>query len=139
MSNSTGSGNAFFGYNAGVSNSTGTGNAFFGSNAGTGTSTGTGNTLIGTNASVGSNLTNATAIGAGARVDQSNSLVLGGVNVNVGIGTTAPGAKLHVEDGDVYIKSQNSGIILHAMDGPNCFRVTVNNAGALTPTRIDCP
>ncbi|MDQ3132920.1 MAG: hypothetical protein M3Q99_19495, partial [Acidobacteriota bacterium] len=41
------------------------------------------------------NLTNATAIGAGAIVSQSNSLILGN-NVNVGIGTSTPNSKLTV-------------------------------------------
>ena len=44
-------------------------------------------------------LTNITAIGYKAKVSQSNSMVLGGIGenaVNVGIGTTAPTAKLEV-------------------------------------------
>jgi hypothetical protein len=63
------------------------------------------NSAIGYFARPGSdNLTNATAIGANAQVNASNSLVLGsigGVNgatgdTKVGIGTTAPLATLHV-------------------------------------------
>jgi len=48
------------------------------------------------------NISNATAIGARARVDQSNSLVLGGTGdnaVNVGIGTTKPSNILTVARG----------------------------------------
>lgn len=57
-------------------------------------------TLLGTYANFGAdNITNATAIGAGAIVSRSNSLVLGGTGLfdtNVGIGTTSPYAKLSV-------------------------------------------
>ncbi|MEO8435079.1 MAG: tail fiber domain-containing protein [Pyrinomonadaceae bacterium] len=107
-----GSGNSFFGQNAGFTNtqgvsnaffgrdagrlSNGTNNAFFGANAGDTHTTGNGNTMIGAQADVGAaNLTNATAIGFNALVTQNDSLVLGS-GVNVGIGTTAPAAKLDV-------------------------------------------
>src|SRR5439155_2886447 len=96
---STGGGafNAFFGSSAGRDNTRGNGNAFFGASAGAGNIVGTNNTIIGNFAIVGSgDLYNATAIGADARVDQSNSLVLGSVNVNVGIGTAAPVGRLQV-------------------------------------------
>lgn len=59
---------------------------------------GSSNTAIGYGAGV-SNATpisNSTAIGAGAFVTQSNSVVLGTSSTNVGIGTTAPAQKLHV-------------------------------------------
>src|SRR5205085_4339336 len=103
-SNATASGNAFFGFNAGVEHTSGTFNAFFGADAGQSNQTGGDNTAIGGFTDVGINLNNATAIGASAQVTQSNSLVLGsisGVNqatadTNVGIGTTAPQSKLHV-------------------------------------------
>ena len=103
---STASGNAFFGFNAGSGATTGIDNSFFGRNTGSQSSTGTLNTLIGAHVDTltGVSLTNATAIGAHARVDASNSLVLGsmaGVNgaaasTNVGIGTSAPATRLHV-------------------------------------------
>src|SRR5439155_25017007 len=60
-----------------------------------GDTTGDSNTLLCANTSGTSNLTNATAIGAGTTVAQSNSLVLGN-NANVGIGTSAPASKLTV-------------------------------------------
>src|SRR5207247_7664538 len=59
----------------------------------------------GNNADLGANnLTFATAIGANAFVSQSNSLVLGSISgtngatadTNVGMGTSAPGFKLHI-------------------------------------------
>ena len=65
--------------------------------------TGNYNTFVGykADASVGG-LTNAVAIGANALVGVSNAIVLGGTGVNavnVGIGNTAPTAKLHVTTG----------------------------------------
>ena len=77
-------------------NNTGSNNTAVGSGALITNTNGTGNTAIGYQADVGSaGLSNATAIGANAIVSQSNSVVLGN-NANVGIGTTAPTARLHV-------------------------------------------
>ena len=96
--------NAYFGSSAGVQ-STGVSNAYFGSFAGARDTSGLSNTLLGAFADVGAgNLINATAIGSNAQVDASNALVLGSINgvngstsdTNVGIGTTAPTARLHV-------------------------------------------
>jgi hypothetical protein len=101
----TGSNNSFFGDQAGRLNTSGNQNTFVGRRTGLSNLSGSDNTLLGNLAVVGvSNLTNATAIGAYAQVDQSNSLVLGGVagtnsvttSVNVGIGTTTPQATLDV-------------------------------------------
>src|SRR3989475_8079300 len=124
--NTGGSMNSFFGVQAGSSNFTGQNNSYFGDSAGfraTGSSntfigasadftnespSGNRNTLIGANTVLGSggqfSPDNATAIGANARVDQGNFLVLGSINgvnfatanTNVGIGTTTPTARLHV-------------------------------------------
>ncbi|HEY3135437.1 MAG TPA: hypothetical protein VGL29_05245 [Blastocatellia bacterium] len=58
---------------------------------------------------------------------------------NVGIGTMSVNAKLQVNGGDAAIATQGNGLILKATDGPNCFRLTVNNAGALSTTPITCP
>ncbi|MBK8466112.1 MAG: tail fiber domain-containing protein [Chloracidobacterium sp.] len=94
-SNSTGSANSFFGnaagsgntaginntligHNTGSATTTGDNNTFLGKGAGTVNTTGSNNTLIGYNAEVGaSNLTFATAIGAGAVVSTDDTLVLG--------------------------------------------------------------
>jgi trimeric autotransporter adhesin len=76
----------------------GTGNTAIGTNAFQTMIGGTSNTAIGLDADVldgGTWLTNATVIGAGARVATSNSLVLGN-NANVGIGTSSPTKKLHL-------------------------------------------
>lgn len=82
--NNTVSNNTAIGYRAGMLNTTGANNTYLGYLA---------------EASA-NNLSNATAIGANAVVGASNSLVLGGTGanvVNVGIGTTTPGATLEVK------------------------------------------
>ncbi len=102
--NSTGSSNSFVGASAGFNNTSGTSNLFAGASAGIINSTGNNNTLLGANANLGANdLDNAGAIGFGSLVTQSNSLILGGItginggsDTNVGLGTTAPLAKLHI-------------------------------------------
>jgi hypothetical protein len=64
---------------------------------------GSNNVAIGAYANVGSpGLTSATAIGAGSRVDRSNSIVLGSVGAtftNVGVGTSTPLHALHISPG----------------------------------------
>jgi len=128
VSNTTGYGNIFFGYQSGRANTTGTNNVFVGDQAGGANTTGNfvtaigdgagfsntteyGNTFIGSDANGVAGIENATAIGAQAQVTQSNSIVLGSINgvnaasadTNVGIGTTAPAARLHV-NGDTMLK-----------------------------------
>ncbi len=102
---SNGSSNSFFGTGAGLINNSGNSNSFFGHDAGNFNSSGSFNVVIGDNADLGlQNLTNAVAIGANALVSQNNSLVLGSISgVNnatadtfVGIGTTAPSTKFHL-------------------------------------------
>jgi hypothetical protein len=76
--NTEGSDNSFFGTSAGQAN-TGNSNTFIGARAGQANTTGNSNTIIGANANVGApNLTNATAIGAGAVVNNSFSTVISG-------------------------------------------------------------
>jgi hypothetical protein len=134
--NAAGGANAFFGTNAGQSNTGGSSNTFLGAFAGQATTTGSLNTFIGAetgpfnesglfNTFIGarsgspfgqSGLVNVTAIGALASVTQNNSLILGSINgvntatadTRVGIGTTAPQQKLHV-DGDTEILSSGTG------------------------------
>ena len=121
----TGSGNTSVGYTSMYNNLSGSSNTGVGENAllynisgnrnvaiGISTlntnTTGSDNTVIGAGADVGSsNLTNATAIGSNAKVSASNSLVLGN-NANVGIGTSAPVAKLDIT-GNVKIADGTQG------------------------------
>ena len=168
MSNTTGMVNSFFGEEAGRLNTTGGSNSFVGSAAGFYNTTGSGNTFIGKdagyNSTSGANtvenyntlvgastlgaaaITNATAIGYRTRVTQSNSLVLGSINgingatadTNVGIGTTAPLARLHVQNGDIYVGSAGRGIILKSPDGTKCAMLSIDNSGTLVTTSYAC-
>jgi hypothetical protein len=156
--NTTGSFNSFFGEGAGSRITGGESNAFFGAAAGSAvvdgsnntfvgggagsfnsTSNGDNNTLLGANTFVSStglfNPTNATAIGAKARVDASNSLVLGSINgtnlatadTNVGIGTTTPATRLH-------IKGAAETIRLEGTSSGNANRAYVAFYDALGPS-----
>lgn len=140
-----GTSNMFAGEGAG---NTGSSNSFLGSNAGNANTTGSENTIVGANADVvGGTLTNATAVGANAAVSQNNSLVLGsisGVNgagsdTSVGIGTTAPKAKLDVRGGNVYVGSPGQGIVLKSPDGLTCKLLSIDNAGAMVLGNTTCP
>ncbi|WP_229369990.1 beta strand repeat-containing protein [Fibrivirga algicola] len=114
LSNSQGSYNLFIGNSSGSSNVGGIGNTAIGDGSLLRNASGIHNAAIGRYAGVESrgdenvfigfaadvtpatpNLVNVTAIGARARVSQSNSIVLG-ANANVGIGTSAPAAKLEI-------------------------------------------
>jgi hypothetical protein len=137
--NATGNQNAFFGSNAGRRNTMGENNVFLGTFAGADNTLGSSNTVIGAFANVAADkLHNATAIGAGAIVSASNSLVLGGISENVGIGTTAPRAKLHLANGKIYVEANGQGMILKSPSGA-CFELTVTDTGALTTTAMTCP
>ena len=123
--NTTASSNAFFGGDAGLSNTTGGNNTFVGINAGDTNTTGGSNTVVVAFADVASgNLTNAGAIGFEALATQDNSLILGSINgVNgasadtfVGIGTSAPAAKLHVSGGAILLDN-NQGLFLKSTAG----------------------
>jgi Chaperone of endosialidase len=84
LSNTTGSFNAVNGFAALESNSTGDGNTANGDGALLSNTTGSYNTAIGHQADVGAgDLTNATAIGAGAVVNTSNKVRIGNSNVTV--------------------------------------------------------
>ncbi len=122
--NITGSYNMFIGNASGQSNTAGAGNTAIGDGALQRNITGLRNTAIGQYAGVESrndentfigfgadvtpatpNLTNVAAIGARARVSQSNSIIIGN-NANVGIGNTAPNNKLEITQGT----NGNSGL-----------------------------
>src|SRR5262249_2590592 len=95
----TGESNTAVGDSALSTNTTGSFNTAVGKNAGLGydiSSIGSNNTFIGYQAGPGTSyeLYNAAAIGANARVQANNAMVLGDDSVNVGIGTQAPSYKL---------------------------------------------
>jgi hypothetical protein len=163
-SNTVGRDNSFFGEASGFSNTTGRMNSFFGSAAGQNNTTGTGNscfggfltcnsnttgafnTLLGADADVApgnGNLINATAIGAGAIVSQSNSLVLGTNGfqtitsfgtftvgpTNVGIGIGAPVFRLHVVDAGaagLRVQTNTSGGTVASFGGFGDFQIDSN-------------
>jgi trimeric autotransporter adhesin len=104
FSNTTGSSNVAIGYEALYSNTTGDYNTGVGYEAFSGVDTNNGGlTCIGEFCGTGaSGISNATAIGAHAKVSASNSLVLGGTGqyaVKVGIGTEKPSNILTVAQG----------------------------------------
>jgi hypothetical protein len=102
FSNITGEANLADGALALYSNTTGAGNTGVGANALYSNTTSNYVSCVGYSCSASDNISNATAIGARARVDQSNSLVLGGTGdnaVNVGIGTTKPSNILTIARG----------------------------------------
>ena len=100
QNNTSGSSNIGIGATALQKNTTGSFNIGLGSNTGLINTTGSNNIFIGNSADTSTDaLSNAIAIGYGAKVGQSNSLILGGTGANsvkVGIGNTAPTNTLHV-------------------------------------------
>lgn len=141
--NTTGTGNFFLGDNTGSGNTSGGYNVYLGANSGSGTGVngdnntaigyetgrtnagGVTNTFLGFRADAAANLTNATAIGANARVTISNALVLGN-GTNIGIGNTAPTARLHITTGN----SNQSGLRLENLTYAST--ATVNASKFLT-------
>lgn len=133
--NTDGSDNVFIGYNAGQKNQRGSRNLIIGPNAGFDSMDGKDNTLLGANAiGVGVGLSNATAIGANARVLTSNAMVLGN-NVNVGIGTSAPQNRLELTagvDGRSGLRLTNMTANSQASETSVGKFLTVDNKGDVT-------
>lgn len=133
-------GRVALGYNTGSNNTaTGTYSLFWGTsgsqNTGIGTyagqtiTTGSNNTFLGYGADATvNNLTNATAIGANTVVSQSNSLILGNA-ASVGIGTSTPQNKLHVNGAatTTYTQMTNNATGQTSTDG---LTMGLNGAGA---------
>jgi hypothetical protein len=136
---STGAENAFFGRSAGENTDTGTGNTFIGSNSANLNQSGSEITCLGHLSDVLNNipLTNATAIGSMAVVGASNCMVLGSVagmngatnSVNVGIGVTAPVAKLQAYTAPNATKTQLTQGLLSS----GLLVTTDFTAGSYTP------
>jgi hypothetical protein len=105
-SDTSGSFNVMIGVNAGEYHKAGDKNAYLGNISGSIDYAGTNNVMLGYNANpTTGSLSNAVAIGAGAQVGASNSMVLGSTSpgVNVGIGTTTPLQKFNVENGNILL------------------------------------
>ncbi|RYF46219.1 MAG: hypothetical protein EOO38_14545 [Cytophagaceae bacterium] len=93
--NTSGGSNTFLGYQAGYNVTTGSHNIIIGPASGTAITTSDDNVLMGYNSQADEGIFNGIAIGSHSRVASSNSMILGN-GVNVGIGTSAPTARLHV-------------------------------------------
>ncbi len=111
--NTSGSFNSFFGDTTGSGNIDGINNSFFGRAAGNANTSGSNNSVFGSLANLGSgSLTFATAIGAGAVVSSSNTIMLGraadtvqipgGLNVTGTLTATLPAGSAN------YIQNQNA-------------------------------
>jgi hypothetical protein len=107
--------NVAVGYSALNQITDGNNNTAIGSGAGRSIKTGNNNTFIGkgANASDG-NAQQRTAIGAGAQADADNTIILG-TSENVGIGTTNPDSRLHVQIGPAQTQSRPA---IHAKGVP---------------------
>jgi hypothetical protein len=118
QANSTGYENAFFGQNSGYSNTTGYRSAFLGYKSGYSNTMGANNIFLGYKSGY-SNISGNNNIIIGNAIDApnpttSNFLTIGGIingdlsTGNVGIGTTAPGAKLDIA-GNIKISDGTQG------------------------------
>ena len=104
LNNTSGSNNVGLGSGSLSNNTSGSGNTAVGSSTLLSVTTGSNITAVGYLSASSPTLTNATAIGFRAMVQQNNSLVLGSINgvngatanTDVGIGTTAPVSALHI-------------------------------------------
>jgi hypothetical protein len=127
----SGNGNTAIGESALKINTLGNGNTSIGLGALQSMVYGNGITAIGAGSDVlngGNYITNATAIGASAKVATSNSLVLGN-NANVGIGTSSPTEKLEVVDGNI---RTNKNIIVNGASIDS--KVLIGNMSGLNVT-----
>ncbi|MBO0933116.1 hypothetical protein [Fibrella aquatilis] len=144
--NQTGNNNTIVGNGAGPASFNSDDNVYFGYNTGR-NDRGRGNTFLGTGADILAGdmpLYNATAIGYGARVAVNNALVLGN-GANVGVGTSAPTARLHVvgnELGQSGLRLETLTNQSHAVAATDKF-LTVNAQGEVVLGRprlqIDSP
>ena len=122
-------------------NTTGGNNTAIGTLALTNNTTGSGNTALGVGANVASGaLVNATAIGFTASVSASNSLVLGN-NANVGIGISAPLAKLDVANANntsagnfVNTNAANTTSAITSLNAANGFANFGLNSVSISPS-----
>jgi hypothetical protein len=138
--NTTGSSNTGIGYNVLGANTTGSQNTGIGYNAGAKSISGDKNIFIGYEA--GNNF-NFSAVSNKLVIDNSNRpdpFLVGDFSSRKLIvnGDPTSLATLEIKNGDTYISNPNKGIILTSPNG-SCWRVTVDNAGALLRTSVACP
>jgi hypothetical protein len=143
FNNTIGNQNSFIGWQAGQQNVSGNENTFIGKYAGSSNTTGSLNTYIGSNADGSPSLTNATAIGAGAQVAQSNSVVLGN-NANVGIGVSTPDQRLHIAGnaritGAIFDSNNDSGTAGQILSSTATGTEWINVSGLQGPTGATGP
>ncbi|MGZ7031007.1 MAG: hypothetical protein ACXVIJ_03465, partial [Thermoanaerobaculia bacterium] len=91
-----GGNNVLVGTNAGFFITTGGNNVSVGDTSGSVITTESNNTLLGAQTNIFAGVHDSTVIGEGATAAQSNSLILGPANTNVGIGTAAPATTVEV-------------------------------------------
>jgi hypothetical protein len=118
--NTTGGNNVFSGFQSGNNNATGNNNTFSGYQSGAYNTTGSSLTALGyASGPAVDGLTNATALGAGATLRQSNTVILGNGAASVGIGTSTPAGGLHVTTGNngPGTGAATAGAILGGLDG----------------------
>lgn len=151
IATNTGAHNTFAGQGSGNDNTSGGHNTFMGTGAGNGNTTGGSNAALGASSGfLSGNLFNATVIGANAKSNASNTVILGGTGasaVNVGIGTTTPLADLHsVTTGyeNVIFSTTNSALSsnLNLNAGINNVNLFLNgntNAGSYMPATGGAP
>jgi hypothetical protein len=137
LANQTGANNSFFGNDSGFGNVGGNDNTFIGVHTGfaSGIASGSNNTLLGASSLLESAaITNATAIGSRAVVNQSNSMVLGSItgtngatsDVKVGIGTNMPDRHLHIAGpGDQEIDPNVGSLAPIAVEAPKNLTIAV--------------
>lgn len=135
-----GNNNMAMGSNAGENLTSGNSNIFLGQGSGL-KALGSGSNLVmlGAAAKADPGLINAIAIGAGAEVTASNSLVLGGNlgnAVNVGINVSAPESKLHILDGHIRV-DQGKAPTAALLFGNGLSSVTIIPNSSDTRGRID--
>ncbi len=120
--NTTGDGNTFVGHRAGRANISGANNVLIGNISGSTTTTGSDLTLIGALTTTGSgNLNFATAIGAGAQVNLSNTMVLGRGADNVSIPGIATIGNNTTRYGHLSINAPNTNANFY-MSGDGAFK-----------------
>jgi hypothetical protein len=138
--NTNGSNNTGVGNNVLGANTTGSQNTAIGYNAGAKSTSGDKNIFIGNEAG---NNSNFSAVSNKLVIDNSNRedpFLVGDFSTRKLIvnGDPTAMATLEIKNGDTYISNPSKGIILTSPNG-SCWRVTVDNSGALLRTSVACP